>query len=384
MNLAAKCLRDNNDLIIRAWEKRVQSEISASKDTPSLILRNQLPHVLEDISEIMDKYADFEDIRCNEQFLEIIDNSLDHGRHRATTANYTVSGILKEYLVFHQVLTDVLKQHKVYSEETGIILMFTIETAMINSAEGFNTSLNEMKEKLVGTLAHDIRNPISAAYLALNMIDSGAEPERLRKVKKMAVKSLDHSIKLIEGLLDAIKVEAGEGITMNFSTVNIIEDVKWVVNEASMIFPNKITLNASTPKVMGVFDGTAIRRVLENLVTNAVKYGEVDSEIFIDVEDTSQHVFITVKNFGTPISEEKQMKIFEFLQSEPADKSKGLKSWGMGLSLVKIVTEAHGGMVEVTSKEGDGTAFKITLGKFDNEPGKVKSQINYETGEKLK
>ncbi len=378
MKKAANYIKNNNTHIIEIWEERVKSEIRASNNTHSLALRNQLPHVLEDISEIMDRYDDFEEVKKNENYKEILDNSLDHGRHRATTADYTVAEILKEYVTFHQVLTDTLRENNSYSVETGIILKYTIETAMINSASSFSNSINEMKEKLVGTLAHDIRNPISAAYMALELLDLEEDPDRLNKVKKMATKSLDHSINLIEGLLDAISVEAGEGITLNFEQLNLMEDIEWVVQEAGMIFPNNIKLSSNSSEINGIFDGTAIRRILENLVTNAVKYGDKKNPITVSVENEKSEVKISVHNSGKPIPREKHEEIFKYLHTEKSHNGGGLRSWGMGLSLVKTVTEAHGGRVEVKSNKVEGTEFTISLEKYANDPGKVKSRVNYQ------
>ena len=375
MKKAAHLIRENNTEIIDLWEKRVKSNIHASHQAQSLVLRNQLPHVLVDIAEIMEKYDDFQEVREDEKFQEIISNSLDHGRHRATTSNYTIAGILEEYLIFHQVLTDFLQKNEAYTTNTGILLKYTIETAMIKSSSSFNQSINDMKEKLVGTLAHDIRNPIAAASMALELLDVNEGAERLDTVKNMATRSLDHSLKLIEGLLDAITVEAGEGISLNFEELDIYKDIEWVVNEARLIFSNKIQFKSNSAEIPGVFDGTAVRRVLENLLTNAVKYGKHSSIIEVCVDDDSEKVTITVHNNGDPIPEDKQTEIFEYLNSNPAENKSGLKSWGMGLSLVKTVAEAHGGEVNVKSTIEKGTEFTIVLMKQANAPGKTKSRI---------
>ncbi|MUP45642.1 sensor histidine kinase [Gramella sp. BOM4] len=377
MKKAANYIRDNKVSIIEIWEKRVKSEIDASKGTPSLALRNQLPHVLEDIAEVLEKHEVFEQIEDSEHYREIVENSTDHGRHRATTSNYTVTEILKEYMVFHQVLTEELRKQEAYSVETGIVLKFTIETAMLHSAGSFNDSINQMKEKMVGTLVHDIRNPISAAYLALDLLDIHANPEHISKVKKMAVNSLDYSMRLIEGLLDAITLEAGEGITLNFEETDILQDIKWVVKETRTIFQNEINLNSDSPEIRGIFDAVAIRRALENLVTNAVKYGDNCQPVNINIFDNQDEVFICVHNTGKAIPVEKQKKIFNYLHSEKSAEDRGFKSWGMGLCLVKAVTKAHGGYIEVTSDDEQGTEFRIRLKKYKNQPGKIKSRITY-------
>lgn len=375
MKNAARYLRDHNEEIINDWEKTVKKEIPASRDTNSLALRNQLPHVLSDIAEIMERYNDFEEIKNNEKFEEIINNSIDHGRHRASSSKYDVGQILQELIVFHRVITEKLRQHNYYTTEVGILLKYTLETAMIKTADSFSSSLQAMREKLIGTLAHDIKNPISAAYLGINSLSYEDGPERFEKIKMMTIRSLKHSVTLIEGLLDTISLKAGDGITFNFEETDIMKDVTWVFNEASEIYSNDITLETTHKKIEGIFDGTAIRRILENLVTNAVKHGSRNTPVKIKVDHSEEMVKIRVYNEGKPIPEERQDDIFEFLHTKPQEKGE-LKSWGMGLSLVKIVAEAHGGQVAVESND-EGTSFIFTLNKAHNRPGKFKSKLNF-------
>ena len=377
MKKAAKLLQEKNNEIIEIWEENVKAEVQASSRTPSLILRNQLPHVLEDIAEILNKYEDFELVKDDEEYKEIIKNSLDHGRHRASTANYTITEILNEYLILHRVLTEILIKEEAYDSSTSTILKYTLETAMIKSASSFNDAINVMKEKLVGTLTHDIRNPISAAFLALELLDPSGSKENIIRTKKMATNSLDYAIKLIEGLLDAITVEAGEGMTLNFEKTNIYKDIKWVIDESKMIFTPEIILTSNSKSIIGVFDGTSIRRILENLITNAVKYGDHINPIKVDIKEYEDSLTLSVENTGDPIPEEKREEIFNYLKEGKSRSGGGLRSWGIGLSLVKAVTDAHGGKIELISNQKEGTIFKISLEKYKNKPGKVKSTINY-------
>ena len=151
MKTAADIIKTNSNRIMKSWEDRVIKVIPAAQDSSNLALRNQLPNVLDDISEILSRYNGFLEIENNEKYDEIIKNSLDHGRHRATSSHYTVRQILEEYVIFHRVLTDLLVKNDVYTKEVGIVLKYTLETAMLTSASSFTDSLQEMREKLVGT-----------------------------------------------------------------------------------------------------------------------------------------------------------------------------------------------------------------------------------------
>lgn len=377
MTRASEILKKNSSRIIEIWERRVKKEIPAAKSSSNLALRNQLPNVLEDIAHIIDRYDDLSEIEKFEQFEEIIQNSLEHGRHRATSSHYTVKQILQEYIIFHRVLTETLIDEEAYTEDVGIVLKYTLETAMLNSASSFSDSLQEMREKLIGTLAHDIRNPISTAYFAFDILKVTSDKDRQEKLVAMGMRSLKKSLELVEGLLDAISVKAGEGIMLNFADTDIVKEIKWVADEASEIYTKEISFNTEANSMKGIFDGTAIRRVVENLVTNAVKYGAPDTKIKIQLEEVENSVVIKVHNYGKAIDKANQSEIFDFLNRGNGSHDSGLESWGMGLTLVKSVANAHGGSVDLHSTDEEGTTFSITLQKDFNEPGKVRTELNY-------
>lgn len=377
MKSAAEYIKRNKHDIIDSWEEAVNEEISASEATETLLLRNLLPNLLDDIAGVMlRREGGIEDLK-KEDCSEIIRKSVDHGRHRATSSHYTVKQMIKEYIILNRVLTDILISEDKHNAEICILLTHILETSMAHSITSFSDSLQEMREKLVGTLAHDMRNPISAAYFAIDTMKHQEGEERFNKVKRMAKESLRRSIDLMEGLLDAISVEAGEGITLNFSKGNISKEVHRVYDEAIEIYSNEIKLKCEEEEIEAVFDGTAIRRILENLLTNAMKYGARDEPITIAVENEKNALTINVHNRGNPISSENKEIIFDFLESNEQESSGELKSWGMGLTFVKMAAEAHGGHVELKSTQETGTTFSVVLQKFSNQPGKVRSKLNY-------
>ena len=377
MPAASEILKIHSSEIMNNWESRVREEIPASLISRDRALRKQLPYVLNDIAEIIDEYDDHLALENHKKYKKIIKKSFEYGKHRAVSSHYTLKQILKEYVIFHKVLTETLIENDVYSREVGITLKYTLETAMLTSASSYSDSLQEMREKLVGSLAHDIRNPISAAYFALDIINANDDSHRINKLKRMGLRSLKKSLELVDGLLDAISVKAGEGLTLNFSQVDIVKEMRWVYKEAAEIYNNEIEFESDEREIVGVFDGTAIRRVVENLVTNAVKHGKRNSKIRMALENKKEEVVIKVHNIGDPIDESSQSKIFGFLNRGNNSTNTDLEGWGMGLTLVKSVAYAHGGKVNLESTKEKGTTFSISLKKRYNRPGKLRTQLDF-------
>ncbi len=377
MNRAAVVLENAKNEIMQAWVQKVRAELPAPNKTTDPVLRDHLPLLLDDIIQIMKKYENFRFDSEMESFDEMLDSSTGHGRHRSSSSGYDVAQVLKEYIILHRILTQELRSKNVYNAEVGDLLKYVIENSMLYAVVAFNGSLQKIRQKLLGVLAHDIRNPAAVAYSSIGMLEQEDSKERFEKIRGMSKKSIKRAIDLLENLLETVSVEAGEGLTLHFSERDLLEYIRSLYGEATEIYSNQIILKCGKDSINGVFDGAMIRRVLENIINNAVKYGERDTPVTIAVEDTPEKVAISVHNHGNPIPEQEQQEIFEFLNTANGKSLRNMKSWGMGLSLVKAVAKAHGGSLELESNQENGTTFTLILDKYENKPGKLKSALNF-------
>jgi len=378
MKRITKILQENHQNIIDAWEQEVLQYVKAAKNANKIALHDHIPNILDDIIDIIERHDHIDWNIQDFKIAKIEENSLEHGRHRATSANFTADQILHEYMIFHNKIIEVFKDHNITDTAVFHLLKCCIDKSMLKSVEAFTKSIQEMQNKLIGTLAHDIRNPLAAARLGIEMLDIKAGPERVARMRKMSMNSVDKALSMVEGLLDSISVQAGEGMMLNFSEMNLYTDIKTIHQEACEVYSEKIILECNDEELNGVFDATAIRRLLENLLTNAVKYGDSDKPITLKVaKKDDRHLILKVHNFGPPIPKEKQQEIFNFLDHTKETNKKELQSWGIGLTLVKMVAEAHGGKVMLKSSEGFGTEFSVRISRVINEPGKQRTKLNF-------
>lgn len=377
MEEAAVIIEQNKLNILNNWVKQVREELTAPRETIDPVLRDHLPLLLDDIISIMRRFENFNVTSEKMNFEGMLDNSIGHGRHRSSSSGYDVEQVLREYIILHKILTELLRSNGVFTTEVADLLKYIIENSMLYATVSFQNSLREVRQKLMSVLVHDVRNPVSAAYLAVSMIDQEDEPERFGRIKSMLKNSIRRSLDLIEGFLESVMVGAGEGITLHFEEGDLLEYLKSVHGEASAIYSNQINFDCPEEPIKGVFDIAMIRRVLENIVNNAVKYGERGSPITIKVENLAETVEISIHNKGNPIPEKEQKEIFKFLNTSNGTGPKKLKSWGMGLTLVNAVAEAHGGYLDLKSSKEDGTTFKLVLHKSSNKPGKIKTSVSF-------
>jgi signal transduction histidine kinase len=373
MNDTAQTLKKYNSEILSIWEIEVIKQVLAAKKGNSIALQDHLPHIIDDIADIMERHVVTDLLVDDSTYQGIVNNSEIHGKVRANTSDYTVDQVVHEYIIFHRTLTDFLKSKDAYDVEVSDLLKYVIETSILKSVGSFARSIQEMQEKLVGTIAHDIRNPLAAAQLSLEMIKQDKDCIWGGKMRDAAERSVRKAISLVEELMNGIKVRAGEGMMLNFEEKNIRKDILWAYDDATELYVNEVLIKAPDQAMIGVFDATAVRRLLDNLIGNAAKYGSSLHPITLTVKDAKDRITLSVHNHGKPISPEKQQHIFDFLGRGDENDHQS-HSWGMGLTLVQIVAQAHGGSIELESDAERGTTFTTTLFKKFNTPGRKRAK----------
>ena len=377
MKKVTRILKDNSQDILSEWERLVLIHVEATREANKIALYDHIPNILDDIIDIMQRHDIVDWDLENPKLDKIESNSIEHGRHRASSEDFTADQILHEYMIFHNVILRVLQKNNISDINVLHLLKSCIDTAMLKSTQAFAKSIREMQSKLIGTLAHDIRNPLAAARLGIEMFSLKPGAEHIARVQKMTMKSVDKALDMIEGLLDSITVNAGEGMMLVFSESDIFPDIQTIYEEANTVYDEEIILDCKDKEINGIFDATALRRALENLVTNAVKYGDSNKPITIKIDKENDEILnLSVHNYGPPIPEDKQKQIFNFLNLGESKPNRKLQSWGIGLTLVKMVAEAHGGKVTLVSTENNGTTFSLNISRTANEPGKQRTKLN--------
>jgi signal transduction histidine kinase len=131
--------------------------------------------------------------------------------------------------------------------------------------------------------------------------------------------------------------------------------------------------NAVLPdtKLAGVFDVFAVIRIVENLLSNAFKYGGSNSDVTLTVTENESAIAVDVHNYGPPIPQENWDTIFGFLKRYEAREHTREKSWGIGLAIAKAAAQGHKGSIKVASNEADGTSFTLMLPKNLRHHGQV-------------
>jgi PAS domain S-box-containing protein len=217
----------------------------------------------------------------------------------------------------------------------------------------------DLREKFVAALTHDLRTPLTAAKMSAQLLERKIDtPYHI--LTNRIVTNMDRADEMIRDLLDASKIKAGEKVPLDIKECNLNEIIKSTVEDLITVHGDRF-IYSSSPMIVGFWDENAIRRILENLANNAVKYGFATTQIFISSKLNNDSVELSVMNQGIPMSEKEQITLFEPYKRSHSALYGQQKGWGLGLTLVKGLVEALGGNIKVNSDQKSGTTFSFTL-----------------------
>lgn len=267
-------------------------------------------------------------------------------------------------------------------QEAQVINDNLIETNRIleNSMDQLRDALEANKE-ILGITAHDLKNPlggiIGLAEMVIEDFEYGVNATHASAVENLPVlkEEAERMLLIIKNLLD--KHREGEQITLN-KEKTLLNDivsavVRWNKKQAAT---KEIQLHYAVEEMLIVdVDIMSIQRVLDNYVSNAIKYSSSESNVWIAIQreytNTNEEAFIrvSVKDEGPGLTRDDLQKVFGKMQRLSAKPTAGEHSTGLGLYIVKKLVEAHGGAVGVDSVHGEGSTFWFTLPLSELEEG---------------
>lgn len=354
-------LREQKETILSIWQARCIKEVTSAGTSATLALRNSLPMYLDHLAESLkeNKKMDFRSVFARDAEGSRIGRL--HGADRASNRSYDLSEVIFEYHILRESIFEVLERKCALAKEQRDIILDSIEQAVNDAAVEFSEIHTEIQQKFVNTLTHDLKSPITAAKLGAQIILRRTDiPDGCISVASRIVDSLNRIDSMIHDLLDASRVRAGEGLSLQFIRCDLSAVIREVVDEMAMGHDNRFKLNIEND-VVGTWGCDGLRRAVDNLVGNAVKYGSPNTPISVSLAKTKTGVEISVHNEGNPIPELEVPGLFEPFRRSKSAQEGSKTGWGLGLTLVKGVVDAHKGSVRVESSEGKGTTFYLDI-----------------------
>jgi PAS domain S-box-containing protein len=220
----------------------------------------------------------------------------------------------------------------------------------------------EFEKQLIGIVSHDLRNPLNVIVLAANLLRSRNElSESASKHVARIQNACERASRLVRDVLDFTQARLGGGIRMELLPADLHALCKNAIDELRVAHPAREIALRQEGDGLAALDADRITQVVDNLVSNALKYSPVDSKVQVLTQTADNQIRITVHNLGAPIPADKLDTLFEPFQRAVGSVDRAGRSVGLGLYIVKHVVEAHHGLVNVRSNASEGTTFTVEL-----------------------
>ena len=220
----------------------------------------------------------------------------------------------------------------------------------------------DLREKFVSALSHDLRTPLAAVKLSAQILQlKNTTPDIIEKCLHRIMNNVDRADRMIRDLLDANRLKANEGLPVFIEEHQLDELLGHTVKDLEDLHGKRFVVQNPAGTISVFWDNMAIQRLIENLASNAIKYGSEDTPITIAIKRDGDYLEVGVHNLGNPISIEDQKLLFHQYQRTEFAKASKQKGWGIGLSLVQGLALSHHGSVSLESSPAHGTTFTARL-----------------------
>lgn len=261
---------------------------------------------------------------------------------------------------------DLAGQMGIWTFSTLVLIIVVVFFAFTLFVIFRQKRLSEIQRDFINNITHEFKTPISTIALSADVLkdpDIVNTPERLRNYATI-IESENLRLKnQVEKVLQVASIDSDE-IGLKKEILNVKDLIEEALSRISVPLESrqgKIELITEVKEAFIKADRLHITNIIFNLLDNAVKYSDSSPDILVRMTASANDTSIEVKDNGKGIAKEEQSRIFDRFYRVSTGNLHDVKGFGIGLNYVKIIVEAHGGKIAVSSKLGHGSVFRVTL-----------------------
>jgi signal transduction histidine kinase len=255
---------------------------------------------------------------------------------------------------------------------SGILALLGASMALLVLSAARAQRLAARQMEFVAAVSHEFRTPLAVIRSAGENLADGVvqSDEQVRQYGDLVRSEGRRLTEMVEQTLELAGIQSGQRgfalrpVALPRLIEDLVESSRAIVDTARVTV--EVTMPAALPPVLG--DEPALRRLFQNLLGNAVKYGAPGGWVGVTAEASGREVRVTVADRGIGIAPAEHTRIFEPFYRTPDAVAAQVQGAGLGLSLVKRIVEAHGGRITLTSEPGRGSAFTVQLPAAGDDP----------------
>ena len=236
----------------------------------------------------------------------------------------------------------------------------------LEALNGQLKTMNTEKNHILGIVAHDLKNPLTTIMMSAEMVEERVHkvtPASLTEYMQMIRRNVDRIRTIITNLLDASRIDSGK-LAVDFKPFELCEFATRLVEQyRDKATRKQISLNLELPSelIQVVSDENLLYQIADNLLSNALKYSPSERQVCFAISADAEHFQLVVRDQGPGFSRQDQLSMFQKFTRLSAQPTAGESSTGLGLSIVKRLTELLEGQIDCQSESGQGAIFTVSL-----------------------
>jgi signal transduction histidine kinase len=281
-------------------------------------------------------------------------------------ANTRIAGFADELQARVQAATVELatRLEQIERANTELARLYEIEQQQTAHLQ----ELSDRKSAFLSMVAHELRTPLTGlrGFTDLLRMRSGDQDARRERLMTLVIQQVDRLSELVNELLSLTNIEQ-QRLVLQRQPADLVQLLTDVVERFRLVYPQRvITLERRIDACFGQWDANRLDQVLSNLIENAIKYSPPEFPVTVTIDQeqatngSGDHVLITIQDRGIGIAQEDQARLFgKFFRASNAEAyQSGL---GLGLFISQEIVREHGGTISLTSAQGEGSTFTLTL-----------------------
>lgn len=369
MRLADFILRDMQ-AILTEWEAFAGTRFPAAAGMTPLALRDHAKQILEamvkDLSASQSMEAQTAKSRGRApKLIDAVETAAQtHGFLRAESG-FDIKQMASEYRALRASvlrLWTAACQPEAPDLDDMVRFNEAIDQALCESISFFSDKVDEARNLLLGMLGHDMRTPLQSIQMTASYLGELNAGEKVSKAASRLINSGARMKALLDELVEFNRARLGLGIHVSPTNVDVADLFAEELQEVRAAHPGRELVLDVSGDTKGFWDGPRLRRLLGNLVVNAIKYGSKNSPVIVKVAPENEALRIEVRNTGPAIEQSTLEQLFAPLQRGQHHESKYDPDAGLGLGLyiAREIAKAHGGEIEAHSA-GTEVVFSVRL-----------------------
>ena len=225
---------------------------------------------------------------------------------------------------------------------------------------------SKVKDEFLAIVSHELRTPLTSINSVIALLDAeklGSIPPSVRKFVKLARRNCERLIAIVNDLLDLTRISRGT-FEVNLQQVELMPILVHAI-ESRRVNPEsrniELAIADNAKKVWIEADPPRLQQVIDNLLTNAIKFSDPNYQIEVNVDCHTDFVRVSIADHGVGIPKEFQDHVFEAFTQADSSSTRNRGGVGLGLNVARAIVEAHHGKIGFASVEGKGTTFYFDL-----------------------